>query len=1258
MPLRRLASRWLLFAVSIPAAGLGLARSSHAAPLEFPVLETARSGHGPWYTSTRAVIRLRADVSRAAWSSLPRDRSATSLRAFRPSGLEALSGRLSGAWFEPEFRGTHPGMGSPDLSTFWIAHLPKGLDLSNVMDVLKASAEVEEAAPIAVVAVEDGAALEAASRTSESWGERVARAPLTAPAPSDSLWNLCYYLDQASRKDVHALEAWDITQGDPSVVMAIVDTGVLSYHPDLGGAVAGGHGNLWVNQAELHGLPGVDDDGNGFVDDVGGWDFVALDSAAEVRPGEDWNDADNDPDDFAVHGTAVAGVAGAIADNGIGIPGVAPRAAIMPLRAGYSSPLNAAGLIDLGNAAQAMVYAVMNGATVINCSFENVTQPDLFAAANFASAHHVVIVVAAGNNGTFNDLGTRDDVISVGATDQNDKVTLFSNPGAWVDLSAPGQSIPTTTLHPEGSDSIGLRTPGYSAGEAGTSFSAPMVTGAVALLQSARIQSGLPQLSPALVQLRLKESTDDISAQNPGNLYGTGRLNLYRLLADPAASTGIPVGARTVGAGVPLHSLSGRSLLAYVTAESTLILADPLLGQITTRLPLGSRPAGGIAAADFGPGAGTCLFVALADGRIVGFRFGSALASFWQVDATTSRGFNDLYPALGDLDGDGVPEVVWGGDDGSVWVWNLSGQRLPGFPRKIAQPGGNLRVALANLDGSPGLEIIAATPDYDVHLLGADGVERPGWPVYIGSTPFAPVVTRLGTDPAPVVVVGAGITLRGYRADGSLRFSGTLPSPLFEDIAVGDLDGDGRNEIVATTAAPYQVASFDSAGVMLREAVLTTPPDGAPVVGPLATDGGAQVMYASIDNQGRHQLLALSSVLAPLRNWPKAGFAAASPSLADVNGNGSTSVLAGSESDSTLYLYNAGQRTWRAASAGWPTARGNYARTGSQLGVPAIGSVDDQGPNSIGDLSAGAASTHDVTLRWTAPLDPGSSGPRAARYDVRVSTTPLDATNFAAAPALGGVPSPSAPGSAEQMTISTLTENADNWIALRGQDSDGNWGAISNVIDVRTQNDAPAAVADLSVQAVSDSTLTLDWTASGDDGRIGRPSYYRVRYSETPLDSAGFAAAKLGEDVPATATGGQREQHLLRGMPHGRRVWVAMRAVDAANNVSALSNQVAIFIGRLGGHSGVALIPSRQPSPAPVEIEWQGDPAYASSPQAIHIFDVAGREVRGLGLPNLPSGIAVWDGLNLNGIAMRSGIYFARLDSGPSHASTRIVLLR
>src|SRR5262249_20350110 len=149
----------------------------------------------------------------------------------------------------------------------------------------------------------------------------IAILPLDA-VPNDSLWASSYWYYQPSRMDVHAPEAWDVTTGDTSVVVAIVDTGVNPYHPDVGGSVAGLSGQIYTNWAEVNGLPGVDDDGNGKIDDFHGWDFVALSNNSDVEPGEDWQDEDNDPNDFVAHGTGVAGMVGALTNNTIGVAGM------------------------------------------------------------------------------------------------------------------------------------------------------------------------------------------------------------------------------------------------------------------------------------------------------------------------------------------------------------------------------------------------------------------------------------------------------------------------------------------------------------------------------------------------------------------------------------------------------------------------------------------------------------------------------------------------------------------------------------------------------------------------------------------------------------------------------------------------------------------------------------------------------------------------------------------------------------------------
>ena len=1068
---------------------------------------------------------------------------------------------------------------------------------------------------------------------------------------------LSYWLYQSSRRDLHVQEAWDVTQGDSTSIIAVIDTGVLRYHPDLGGMVEGEYGNIWTNRAERYGLANVDDDGNGYVDDVWGWDYVALDSAAVALPNEDWRDADNDPNDFAVHGTAVAGVAAAMANNISGTAGVAPGARIMALRVGYSSPYNAAGLVHLSWAARAILYAVRNGATVINCSFSSDQQPDLAAAVTAAINAGVLVIAAGGNNNSNHYLGDRNDVVSVASTDQNDRVTFFSTRAFWVDMCAPGQSIATTTLRATGTDSIGRRTPHYSSAEAGTSFSAPMVAAAAAMMQTDRRARGLPPYTPYLAQLRLTETADNIIPPNTGSGFGTGRLNVQRLLTDPPLSTGFPAGAGTIGPGVVIPTQSGQPWVAYGTTDSALLIMNAIHGDTVVRVPLGSLPVGGIAAAELGAGLGTGLFLALADGRICGFFAAGGQLPGWPVDATTTRGEFEAMPALGDLDGDGTTEIVWGGDDGSVWAWHANGTRVEGFPRRAGTAGRNLRVALGNLDGAPGLEIVVTSNNYAVYAFRGNGTPIPGWPVIIGDEPTAPVIMRFGANPVPAVVVAAATELRAYWPNGVSRFRRDLPSRIAQDLAAGDLNGDGRDEIVALLDAPDQIASFDSSGTLIASRLLFVHSWGPPLVGPLATGNGAQVLFPSPDPRGHSRYYAFTSTFGDLRGWPKAGQPSRSPSMANVDGDNATELAAGAGDDGLIYLYDAGPGTWRPAFAHWTTTRGNFARTGSRLDAPGITPGDDVGPSAVSDLHGEEPGSHEVLLRWQAPGDPGAN-PRVERYELRRSNAPLDASNFLAAAVVAQSLLPGAPGAPESLFVAGLPEGRRLWFALRSRDAEGNWSAVSNAAEVETATRIPAAVEDLRVAGGTDSSLTLAWTASGDDGRFGRPALYRIRLAEAPLDSAAFATATLGLDAPATADAGGAERATIDRLPRGKKFWIGLRAVDAAGNLSALSNSVASAVGRLARLGGVALLPSRSPSRVPVEIEWQGDPAFRDGPQTLTIYDVTGRVQSFATLPHEPSGVVAWDGRTRQGTEARAGIYFVRLVSGPFAAHGRIVLLR
>ncbi|QTD50047.1 S8 family serine peptidase [Sulfidibacter corallicola] len=262
--------------------------------------------------------------------------------------------------------------------------------------------------------------------------------------------------------DIDAPEAWQISVGSPEVVVAVLDTGVDYTHPDLAG-------NMWRNPGEIPGN-GQDDDGNGFVDDVRGWDFPG--NSRGLPP-------DNDPLDTLGHGTHVAGIIGAVTQNGIGIAGTAPKVRIMPVKVFNtftSSDYYLAAGID---------YAVANGAHVINASWGSRHRSELlYQAIERAREEGVLFVCASGNDSLQlgNDMWgeniypaafRHDNQVTVAATAPDDRMTDFSNfselhvhlaaPGAFIRSTLPGRQVLFHTdfdQTPEGSLPEGFRTEG------------------------------------------------------------------------------------------------------------------------------------------------------------------------------------------------------------------------------------------------------------------------------------------------------------------------------------------------------------------------------------------------------------------------------------------------------------------------------------------------------------------------------------------------------------------------------------------------------------------------------------------------------------------------------------------------------------------------------------------------------------------------------------------------------------------------------
>ena len=337
---------------------------------------------------------------------------------------------------------------------------------------------------------------------------------------------------------INAPTAWNVSTGSSNVVVGVIDTGIDYNHPDLAA-------NAWVNPGETA-SNGLDDDGNGYVDDVRGWDFVSN---------------DNNPFDDHSHGTHVAGTIGAVGNNGVGVVGVNWTVKVAALKF-----LNAQGSGSTSDAVEALQYATTKGFRITNNSWGGggFSQP-LFDAINAARTAGSLFVAAAGNSTTNNDTTPHypssyalDNVIAVASTTSTDGISSFSSFGATsVDLGGPGSSILSTTPNNT-----------YST-FSGTSMATPHVAGGAAL----------------------------VLAVNPSWTYGQVRDRLFcttRPLASLAGKTvtggildvGAALGPTTCGAPPPPQALHVSALI--VTA--TKVNGKRISGTATVTVKNGANP--------------------------------------------------------------------------------------------------------------------------------------------------------------------------------------------------------------------------------------------------------------------------------------------------------------------------------------------------------------------------------------------------------------------------------------------------------------------------------------------------------------------------------------------------------------------------------------------------------------------------------------------------------------------------------------------
>ncbi|MDK9700951.1 MAG: S8 family serine peptidase [bacterium] len=353
---------------------------------------------------------------------------------------------------------------------------------------------------------------------------------------------------------VHARQAWDNQTGSSSILAITIDTGVNYNHEDL-------TGNIGTNTAEdINGdglftaadNNGVDNDGNGFVDDVIGWDFVSHSyteiSGGSAASGEDYGPRDNTPADVHGHGTHVCGSIAGVTNNSLGVPAVSYNVRTRALRAGfawlYGSTLYGSGYDD--DFAPAIQYSVNLGARIISISFGGSSSSTAYqTAVTYARNNNCLVLASAGNSNssTIQYPGGYTGVMAVAALDRGNVKADFSNYGSWVDISAPGVDIWSTMV-------VNTYNPNPYVAWDGTSMATPTAASVAALALSRN--SGL---TDDQLETQLLSTATSIATQNPSyiGMLGSGIVNAQTLI-NGISPSGITVIAPNGGENFLLES--------------------------------------------------------------------------------------------------------------------------------------------------------------------------------------------------------------------------------------------------------------------------------------------------------------------------------------------------------------------------------------------------------------------------------------------------------------------------------------------------------------------------------------------------------------------------------------------------------------------------------------------------------------------------------------------------------------------------------
>ena len=400
------------------------------------------------------------------------------------------------------------------------------------------------------------------------------------------------YSSQWALARINAPAAWDATAGDPSVTIAFVDSGVDLTHPDFAG-------RLWVNDDPPN---GVDDDLNGKVDDLNGWNVFAN---------------SNDISDPNGHGSEVGGVAGAATDNSAGVAGMCWNCRLM-----FVNAMQASFVANYSDVAAAVQYAASNGAQVINLSLGGYADSAVLRDAVREAAITALLVGGAGNDDSGAPFypAAYPEVMAVAATDNTDQKAVFSNYGAWVDVSAPGKDIRTTTVGG-----------GYATG-GGTSLAAPFVSGLAGLIRSQQ-----PAWTPEQVRWQILNTAVNIDGLNPtrARQLGQGRIDAGAALATtPQARAAVE--SYAIDGQANVRPAPGQAFQLVLNLRNLWLSGQNLQGTLTSSDPYVTITKAAGAFGDIAPG-----------------QLGSNSSDSFAVTVSGSAPYNYAFPFTLNLNGAG-----------------------------------------------------------------------------------------------------------------------------------------------------------------------------------------------------------------------------------------------------------------------------------------------------------------------------------------------------------------------------------------------------------------------------------------------------------------------------------------------------------------------------------------------------------------------------------------------------------------------------